>query len=183
MHPLDAQLGLPARCYSYELQRRLVLTAVHAPFDDAVRILSEMTGVAIPKRSAEQIVIDAAVDFDAFYAQRTTDDPILPGDVAGRLIDGLQSLCFHPWHSQEHYIFSSVDLQAGGFDPQRYWRGPVWLNTDWSCGGFVSTANTTWPMRWATAWPRWCDGRGSASTSARWTAPATAATTSVGRRH
>lgn len=85
VHPLDAQLGLPARCYSYELQRRLVQTAVHAPFDDAVRILAEMTGVAIPKRSAERIVIDAAVDFDAFYAQRTTDDttdgPILVAAV------------------------------------------------------------------------------------------------------
>jgi hypothetical protein len=87
IHPLDAELALPARCYSYELQRRLVTAAVHAPFDDAVRLLAEATGVAIPKRSAEQIVIDAACDFDAFYAGRAqrgdapTDGPILVGAV------------------------------------------------------------------------------------------------------
>ena len=87
IHPLDAQLRLPARCYSYELQRRLVTAAVHAPFDDAVRLLAEATGVAIPKRSAEQIVIDAARDVDAFYAQRahtgdaSADGAILVGAV------------------------------------------------------------------------------------------------------
>lgn len=87
IHPLDAQLGLPARCYSYELQRRLVMAAVHAPFDDAIGILAEMTGVAVPKRSAEQIMVDAAADFDAFYAQRTddkTDGPILVAAIDGK---------------------------------------------------------------------------------------------------
>ena len=90
IHPLDAELGLPARCYSYELQRRLVTAAVHAPFDHAVGLLVDATGVAIPKRSAEQIVIDAACDFDAFYAQRATDGdvgadgPILVGAVDGK---------------------------------------------------------------------------------------------------
>lgn len=90
IHPLDGDLGLPARCYSYELQRRLVTAAVHAPFDDAVGLLAEATGVTIPKRSAEQIVIDASIDFDAFYAQRAhagdaaADGPILVGAVDGK---------------------------------------------------------------------------------------------------
>jgi glycogen debranching enzyme len=25
----------------------------------------------------------------------------------------------------------SFDLRARGFDPRRYWRGPIWINTDW----------------------------------------------------
>ncbi|MGH3665146.1 MAG: hypothetical protein ACRDU8_03460 [Egibacteraceae bacterium] len=70
VHPLDAQLGLPARCYSYELQRRLVKAAVLGPFDEAVAMLADTTGVAIPKPTAEQIVADAGRDFDVFYAQR-----------------------------------------------------------------------------------------------------------------
>lgn len=80
IHPLDAELALPGRSWSYELQRRLVAAAVHAPFDDAVAIIADLTGVAIPKRSAEQIVIDAAADFDAFYSQRPAD-PDLPHDA------------------------------------------------------------------------------------------------------
>jgi hypothetical protein len=82
IHPLDAELQLPARRYSYEIQRRLVKAAVQGPFDEALEVLADTTGVAVPKRSAEQIVRDASVDFEAFYAQRSTfhqsaDDPIL----------------------------------------------------------------------------------------------------------
>lgn len=73
VHPLDAALRLPGRCYSYELQRRLVRVAVCGPFDEAVSILAELTGVEVPKRSAEQILIDTAVDFEAFYQQRADD--------------------------------------------------------------------------------------------------------------
>jgi len=58
IHPLDASLSLPARTYSYECQRRLVRAAVCGPFDEAVATLAEMTGVVVPKRSAEQVVID-----------------------------------------------------------------------------------------------------------------------------
>jgi hypothetical protein len=70
VHPLDAALRLPARCYSYEVQRRLVRLAVCGPFEEAVDILAEWTGQKIPKRSAEQILIDVAADFDTFYQQR-----------------------------------------------------------------------------------------------------------------
>lgn len=71
VHPLDAALRLPERCYSYELQRRLVRLAVCGPFDEAVDILAEWTGQKIPKRSAEQILIDVAADFDVFYQRRS----------------------------------------------------------------------------------------------------------------
>jgi len=70
IHPLDAELQLPARVYSYELQRRLVRAAVQGPFDEAVGLLADLNGIEVPKRSAEQIVLDASVDFDAFYEQR-----------------------------------------------------------------------------------------------------------------
>ena len=73
IHPLDEQLRLPARRYSHEVQRRLVKIAVQGPFDEAVEGLQEATGVRIPKRSAEEIVIDACRDFDSFYARRRGD--------------------------------------------------------------------------------------------------------------
>lgn len=70
LHPLDAELGLPARSYSYELCRRLVKGAVLGPFEEAVALIEDITGVAVPKRSAQAIVLEAACDFDAFYADR-----------------------------------------------------------------------------------------------------------------
>jgi hypothetical protein len=70
LHPLDAELCLPERIYSYECQRRLIRGAVCGPFDEAIMLVCEMTGLTVPKRSAEQIVREAAVDFDAFYAAR-----------------------------------------------------------------------------------------------------------------
>lgn len=68
--PLDQALALPARSFSYELQRRLVKAAVQNPFLESVQTIADLTGVAISKRSLEQILPDAARDFDAFYRQR-----------------------------------------------------------------------------------------------------------------
>ena len=86
IHPLDEQLQLPIRIYSYELQRRLVKRAIQGPFDEAIDALYEAMGVSIPKRSAEEIVIDASIDFDSFYATRKSvgecnSGPILVGSV------------------------------------------------------------------------------------------------------
>jgi hypothetical protein len=74
IHPLDRQLRLPARIYSYEYQRRLMRTVVCSPFDEAIALIAEMTGTSVPKRAAEQLVSEAALDFDAFYAQRAAAD-------------------------------------------------------------------------------------------------------------
>jgi len=71
--PLDQMLALPARSFSYELQRRLVKAAVQNPFLDSVQTIAELTGVSVSKRSLEQILPDAAQDFDAFYRQRSPE--------------------------------------------------------------------------------------------------------------
>jgi hypothetical protein len=63
-------LALPARSFSYELQRRLVKAAVQNPFLESVQTIAELTGVAVSKRRLEEILPDAARDFDAFYQQR-----------------------------------------------------------------------------------------------------------------
>jgi len=89
IYPLDAALGLPARSYSYEVQRRLVKAAVKGPFDEAIEELADATGVRLPKRTAEQIVVDASVDFESFYTQRTRrldrkSGPLLVASVDGK---------------------------------------------------------------------------------------------------
>ena len=64
---------MPARSFSYELQRRLVKAAVQNPFLESVHTIAELTGVSVPKRSLEEILPDAAQDFDAFYRQRVAE--------------------------------------------------------------------------------------------------------------
>ena len=71
--PLDQALALPARSFSYELQRRLVKAAVQNPFLESVQTIAELTGVSVSKRSLEEILPDAAQDFDAFYRQRSPE--------------------------------------------------------------------------------------------------------------
>src|SRR5499427_602181 len=70
IYPLDRALALPARSFSYELQRRLVKAAVQNPFLESVQTIAELTGVSVSKRSLEEILPDAAQDFDPFYRQR-----------------------------------------------------------------------------------------------------------------
>lgn len=98
VHPLDDQLQLPCRSFSYELQRRLIKASVQGPFEEAVERLYESTGVAIPKRSAEQLVMEASCDFEAFYQGRipppeAQTGPILIGSVDGKGIPMVKS---HP---------------------------------------------------------------------------------------
>src|SRR5215475_2004976 len=71
--PLYRALTLPARSFSYELQRRLVKAAVQNPFLDSVQTIADLTGVSVSKRSLEQMLPDAAQDFDAFYRQRSPE--------------------------------------------------------------------------------------------------------------
>ena len=59
IYPLDRELALPARCFSYELQRRLVKAAVQNPFLESVQSVAELTRVSVPERSLEQILPDA----------------------------------------------------------------------------------------------------------------------------
>jgi hypothetical protein len=51
--------------------------------------------------------------------------------MVAAIVELLGSPCFHPAEAAEHYLVPTYDLRAPGFDPRRYWRGPVWINTDW----------------------------------------------------
>ena len=74
--PLDRALTLPARNARSSLRTpavRLVKAGVQNPFLDSVQTIADLTGVSVSKRSLEQIVPDAAQDFDAFYRQRSPE--------------------------------------------------------------------------------------------------------------
>ena len=54
---------------------------VCGPFDEAISVIAEMTGVAHPEAQAEAIVKDAAADFDDFYVKRTSDTASRPAEA------------------------------------------------------------------------------------------------------
>jgi hypothetical protein len=86
IYPLDQTLGLPARSFSYELQRRLVKAAVQNPFHESVEAIADFTGVSVSKRSLEEILREAARDFDTFYQKRTPEPA--NGSILVAAVDG-----------------------------------------------------------------------------------------------
>ena len=88
VHPLDEQVQLPRRSFSYELQRRAVKASIQGPFDEAIERVEESTGVKMPKRSAEAILEEAAVDFEAFYQQRKPPPEAHTGAILIGSVDG-----------------------------------------------------------------------------------------------
>jgi len=68
--PMDEQLNLPPDLYTYPLRERVADQAARSAYDQAVQQIDERTGGHVPKRQAEQLVVRAARDFEAFYGQR-----------------------------------------------------------------------------------------------------------------
>ena len=62
-------MNLPARDYSHRLQKRVAAKAAKISFEAVAHDVATESGVRLGKAQVEQIVYDAAQDFDAFYAQ------------------------------------------------------------------------------------------------------------------
>jgi hypothetical protein len=75
LHPLDADLNLPAKQYSHGVQRLVAQEACKQSFDETVATLKRYTAASVPKRQAEEIALDAAADFEAFYKRRQAQGP------------------------------------------------------------------------------------------------------------
>jgi len=70
LHPADAALNLPARRYSWQVQRSAVRYALAGSYEQAQLMLQDATGVSVGKQQLEQIVAEAAADAPGFYPSR-----------------------------------------------------------------------------------------------------------------
>jgi hypothetical protein len=85
---LDAALNLPPDKYSDGLRRHLAHDVALMSFDEAIERLDQTTGGHIPKRQSEQVVVQVAQDFEAFYAMRQAQGVEASEDLLVLTTDG-----------------------------------------------------------------------------------------------
>jgi hypothetical protein len=73
LSPLDGELNLAKRKYSHQATKRVAEWATMVSFERVAEIFEQTSGLAIPKRQIEQLVQEAAEDFEEFYAQRSVE--------------------------------------------------------------------------------------------------------------
>ena len=86
--PLDGELNLPTAKYSHGLMRRVAQEASRTSFDEVVSSVPMTTGGKVPKRQAEEIVVEVSQDFEDFYASRRATSPEATRDLLCLSVDG-----------------------------------------------------------------------------------------------
>src|SRR5881296_3338649 len=80
--PLDAQVNLPERCYSYFLQEWMTLFEVEHPFKESSGWFEQLFDLDVAESVLMEVAKEAPQDYEAFYAQR----PMPPEESAGELL-------------------------------------------------------------------------------------------------
>ncbi|MDQ3153997.1 MAG: ISKra4 family transposase [Actinomycetota bacterium] len=70
LHPADAALNLPSERHSHGLRRLAAVETTRGSFDDVVEAVERTTGQQVGKRQLEGLAGRAAIDVEAFYAER-----------------------------------------------------------------------------------------------------------------
>jgi hypothetical protein len=80
--PLDAQVNLPERCYSYFLQEWMTLFAVEHPFQESAGFFAQLFDLDVAESVLMAVAQEAPQDYEDFYAQRS----VPPEEKAGELL-------------------------------------------------------------------------------------------------
>ena len=86
--PVDVELNLPQRVYSYGVRRRVADFASRTSFDQTAQMLASNTGATVPKRQVEQLVREAAEGFDEYYAARAVEPVTEDANILVLTFDG-----------------------------------------------------------------------------------------------
>src|SRR5262245_56676203 len=66
--PLDAQVNLPERCYSYFLQEWMTVFAVEHPFPESAGFFAQLFDLEVAQSVVIEVAQEASPDDEAFYA-------------------------------------------------------------------------------------------------------------------
>jgi len=80
--PLDAQVNLPERCYSYFLQEWMTVFEVEHPFKESAGFFAQLFDLDVAESVLMEVAQEAPADYEGFYAQR----PVPPEETAGELL-------------------------------------------------------------------------------------------------
>jgi hypothetical protein len=80
--PLDAQVNLPKRCYSYFLQEWMTWFAVEHPVMDSAGFFAQLFDLDVAESVLMAVAQEAPEDYEGFYTQR----PVPPEESAGALL-------------------------------------------------------------------------------------------------
>ena len=80
--PLDAQVNLPGRCYSYFVQEWMTLFEVEHPFQESAGLFEQLFDLDVAESVLMAVAKEASEDYESFYAQR----PVPPAQSAGELL-------------------------------------------------------------------------------------------------
>jgi hypothetical protein len=80
--PLDAQVNLPERCYSYFLQEWMTVFEVEHPFKESAGFFAQLFDLEVAESVLMEVAQEAPQDYEAFYAQR----PLSPQETAGEFL-------------------------------------------------------------------------------------------------
>src|SRR5438093_4555049 len=82
--PLDEQVNLPERCYSYFLQEWMTLFEVEHPFKESAGLFAQLFDLEVAESVLMEVAKEAPQDYESFYAQR----PLPPEATEGELLVG-----------------------------------------------------------------------------------------------
>jgi hypothetical protein len=80
--PLDAQVNLPERCYSYFLQEWMTVFEVEHPFKESAGFFAQLFDLDVAEIVLMEVAKEASGDYEGFYAQR----PIPQEEPEGALL-------------------------------------------------------------------------------------------------
>ncbi len=79
--PLDSQINLPERTYSYLLERFSMGVALNESYDESKKYINELFGIDLPQSSIQQISKKSSAYFEEYYKEKEVDS-----SKAGELI-------------------------------------------------------------------------------------------------
>jgi hypothetical protein len=86
--PLDAELNLPDRRYSYLLDKWVQSSVVEMPYEKSVERFAELLGIPVTKLGQQNVAREVGRYFTEFYRQKPVFDPETEGSLIGVQADG-----------------------------------------------------------------------------------------------
>jgi len=112
--PLDAELNLPERGYSYLVQEFSSRLAVTMSYEDAQEILTSFFPVKMPIRSLESIVADVCDEVDRFYQEQAPPEVCPEAVVTVATVDKKGVVIRKPQGGETGPEIASVDPDKPG---------------------------------------------------------------------